>query len=128
MVQRRGRAMKDGSSYMMKTCRYALGDASLPFQPASASGGGGCRDRVRMRMSMSMSTSTTSLQKNHVKVPAGKRRRSFPKGYGLKSSRKVVLDGANLCWSYGREKVKGQGWGTGREVPDIEGLRYVSVG
>ena len=64
----------------------------------------------------------SATMKMKMKMPTGKKR--FPKGFGLKSARKVVLDGANLCWSYGREKVKEQGSGI-QEVPDIEGLRWV---
>jgi len=51
------------------------------------------------------------------------RRRKWTSGYGLKTCRKVVIDGANLCWTFGRRHQQEEAEGSDKARPDMEGLR-----
>ena len=51
------------------------------------------------------SSQAAAAKKRSIKTPQlPKRKRKWTKGYGIKGCRKVVIDGANVCWAYGRAK------------------------
>ncbi len=53
----------------------------------------------------------------------GRRRNKWTPGFGLATCNTVVIDGANVCWAFGREKARDLA--DADAVPDIEGLRVV---
>lgn len=85
---------------------------------------------VRARGPVPKSLRKCSQQRGgRAETAAGRGRRAqnkkWTQGYGLKTCTKVVVDGANVCWAFGREKRAALATGDAVVRPDVEGLRIV---